>query len=62
MIKLFLGINGWIANPTTIYVASIYFIVSTLTTVGYGDFNAKTIFEMLFAILVQVRFKYNKLI
>ena len=34
------GYDG--ASIFTQYVACFYFIIATITTVGYGDFNAKT--------------------
>jgi hypothetical protein len=27
------------------YIASIYFVITTFTTVGFGDINATTIYE-----------------
>lgn len=30
------------------YIASIYFIITTVTTVGYGDFHAHTVSERIF--------------
>ena len=36
------------------YVSSFYFTVTTITTVGYGDFSAQTVIEMLVSICLMV--------
>lgn len=36
-----------------IYIAAIYWVVTTLTTVGYGDFKGYTVYEYLFQIGVE---------
>lgn len=36
----------------TKYIASIYFVFTTITTIGYGDFYAKTNHEKIFAIFL----------
>ncbi len=38
----------------TQYVACYYFIIATITTVGYGDFNAQTEFEMIFCCVLMI--------
>ena len=37
-----------------VYVSSFYFTVTTITTVGYGDFHAQTVVEMMVAICLMV--------
>ena len=38
----------------SVYLASLYWIISTFTSVGYGEISGKTIFEELFCILVEM--------
>lgn len=38
----------------TIYIFSIYFILQTLTTVGYGDHTGSTMNEYIFSMVLQV--------
>lgn len=38
-------------SPETQYLASLYWALQTLTTVGFGDINATTIPEKILAIL-----------
>ena len=38
----------------SLYVHSLYWTITTLATVGYGDITAKTINEMLFAVVVMI--------
>ena len=40
--------------PIDIYVASIYFTVTTVLTVGYGDIRAFSNFEKCFCIVLMV--------
>ena len=40
-------------KETYIYVTALYFISTTATTVGYGDFGGSTYFEMAYLILVE---------
>jgi hypothetical protein len=35
-----------------IYVSSLYFISTTATTIGYGDFGANTLVEFYYMIFV----------
>lgn len=35
------------------YVASLYWVYTTLTTLGYGDFYGRTTKEMIFSIFVE---------
>ena len=37
-----------------LYITSIYFIVSTTSTVGYGDLSASTTIERIFCILIML--------
>ena len=52
--------DGWITNNlynkggAHTYISAFYFIVSTMTTVGYGDFSAGTTNEKVFCILLMV--------
>jgi hypothetical protein len=55
---IFIGINsypGWIVELKMqdqsylhLYLTSIYFVIVTITTVGYGDITGKTVSELLF--------------
>lgn len=36
-----------------IYVTSVYFITTSASTIGYGDYGAKSTIEMLYVIIVQ---------
>lgn len=38
----------------SVYLASIYWVISTFTSVGYGDICGQTSFEELFAILIEM--------
>lgn len=41
-------------EPNDQYVASVYFMVTTLSTVGYGDIAANTIGERVFCIIIML--------
>ena len=61
---IFIGINsypGWIVSLNIqdesyfyIYLTSIYFVIVTVTTVGYGDITGKTVPELLFQIYLLI--------
>ena len=36
-----------------IYINAFYFILTTITTVGYGDINGTTTYELLFSMCVE---------
>ena len=42
------------SSYTTIYFTSLYFIITTLTTVGYGDITGKTFKEIVFQIFLLI--------
>ena len=42
------------SSYTTIYFTSLYFIITTLTTVGYGDITGKTFKEIIFQIFLLI--------
>lgn len=52
-------INNWIHNTKLddfgnihIYIASVYFILSTIFSIGYGDITSKFFFERLFVVFL----------
>ncbi|CDW83298.1 cation channel family protein [Stylonychia lemnae] len=52
-----LQLNGIIhKDPASEYIAAIYYIFATLSTVGFGDVVGIDLWEYCFQILVQVRF------
>lgn len=40
-------------NDNELYIQSIYFVITTLTTLGYGDFKGYTTTEYLFQMIVE---------
>ena len=61
---IFIGRNcypGWIEiqnlqneNFSCIYVCAFYFLITTVTTVGYGDIVGKTLIERIFQIIILI--------
>ena len=46
---------GYVDEPNFyVYIAAMYFIVTTFTTVGFGDINGVTIPERLFCLILMV--------
>ena len=41
-------------KPSDLYVASLYFTMTTLTSVGYGNIAAYTVAEQIFCIVVLI--------
>lgn len=41
-------------NTTQLYVAAIYFVVTTITTVGYGDISGQNMAERLFCSILML--------
>ena len=41
-------------SKTEQYLASFYFIITTFSTVGYGDISANNTYEKIFCIIVMV--------
>lgn len=39
-----------------IYIFSVYWILETLTTVGYGDYVGHTQYEYLFTMILEVKY------
>lgn len=50
------GMNGTSAGPSirSVYVASLYFTLSSLTSVGFGNVSANTDAEKIFSICVML--------
>jgi hypothetical protein len=52
--------DGWMTNevknlsPIELYLMSVYFVITTMTTVGYGDISAGTVTEQLFCIILMI--------
>lgn len=45
-------------NSTQIYIFAVYWILETLTTVGYGDYYGNTRNEYLFSMVLEVLIKH----
>jgi len=41
-------------GPYEVYIHAFYFVVTTMTTVGYGDMSANTTVERIFCIVLMV--------
>ena len=41
-------------SKTELYLTSFYFTITTITTVGYGDFSAKTSIERIINIFIMI--------
>ena len=41
-------------DANDLYITSMYFIVTTTSTVGYGDLSASTLIERIFCILIML--------
>ena len=41
-------------TSSTIYIQSFYFIVTTMTTVGYGDMTVDTVGEQVFCMILML--------
>lgn len=51
--------RSWVAlygdvTRSDLYLTSFYFTITTITTVGYGDFSAKTFLEKIICIFIMV--------
>ena len=40
-------------GATSLYITSLYFVATTLATVGYGDIKGKTMYEYLFVMMTE---------
>ena len=45
---------GVAATPSDLYLTSFYFTITTITTVGYGDFKATTFSEKIICIMIMI--------
>ncbi|XP_034748600.1 potassium voltage-gated channel subfamily H member 8 [Etheostoma cragini] len=50
------GVNGTVSGPAirSVYIASLYFTLSSLTSVGFGNVSANTDIEKIFSICVML--------
>jgi len=55
------GYKNWIENyelenrsEFQLYVISYYFVITTFSTVGYGDFSPQTSYERIFVIFLEI--------
>ena len=44
---------GDITNPMNLYIAAIYYVMTTFATVGYGDFTGNTNLEYMFTMVIE---------
>ena len=44
----------YMMNPSQLYIMSLYFIVTTTSTVGYGDLSASTTIERIYCIIIML--------
>jgi hypothetical protein len=57
--KGWIGEEGMIGKPAVdIYITSLYWVVTTLSTVGYGDVSGNTYQEYLFTMAVEVNYYF----
>jgi voltage-gated potassium channel len=49
-----LAIRGQAAGPVRTYFRSLYFVITTWATVGFGDISATTLSQTIFAILLEI--------
>ena len=49
-----LDLRNSIETKAEIYVTALYFVITTMTTVGYGDITQVTILERCLAILILI--------
>ncbi|EAY05799.1 cation channel family protein [Trichomonas vaginalis G3] len=50
-----IGMSGWdYLSPPQLYVVSVYFVMTTILTIGYGDLTPKTSPETILVIFIQL--------
>lgn len=60
--------NSWIINyfstytppVADLYISCLYWVLTTLTTVGYGDIRAYNKYEQLYTMGVEVSYRIHK--